>query len=564
MSEPEGRGTAWTEERGTSDEGRRRLKGAPQASGRQSIVLAVDQGSSSSRCLALDPALRSLALASRPVASSFPQPGWVEHDAGELLGSVLGAITDAIARAGAGWADVAAIGLAAQTETFVVWERESGTPVYPAVSWRDSRAAGRCDELRQAGYEPEVRRRTGLPLQPAFSAAKLSWLLDAVPGARRRAAAGELLFGDVNCWLIWNLSGGLAHITEPSMAARTMLFNQAASAWDPALLDLFGIPGQMLPAVTGTTGRLAVTDPTVCGGRAVIGASAGDQQAALFGQRCWHEGMAKLTLGTGAFLWCHAGTAPPARVPAGVVSSTAWQLGEDTASEPEGRGEGGMGRRAGPRRRAGDTAFALEGFVPNAGGVTTWLRQLGVLADGCWPVIRDGAITDAASRGAARGPWCVPALFGLGTPRWGSLPKADIIGLTAGTVAADVAEAALLGVAHQVADAIDAVGGGISGGLRTIRVDGGMSRNDSLLQAIADLTGIALERPAAAEVTALGAGGMAGLGTGLWDLAALQEMASEPGALVRPALQPGSRAAVRQAWQAVLARSLAAGRAERP
>jgi glycerol kinase len=514
------------------------LKSAPEASGKHSIVLAVDQGSSSSRCLALDPALRSLALAGRPVASSFPQPGWVEHDAGELLGSVLGAITDAIARAGAGWADVAAIGLAAQTETFVVWERASGTPVYPAVSWRDGRAAGRCDELRQAGYEPEVRRRTGLPLQPAFSAAKLSWLLDAVPGARRRAAAGELLFGDVNCWLTWNLSGGLAHVTEPSMAARTMLFNQAASAWDPALLDLFGIPGQMLPAVTGTAGELAVTDPAVCGGRAVIGASAGDQQAALFGQRCWQEGMAKLTLGTGAFLWCHAGTAPPASVPAGVVSSTAWQLGEDTA-------------------------FALEGFVPNAGGVTTWLRQLGVLADGCWPVIRDGAIADAASRGAARGPWCVPALFGLGTPRWGSLPKADIIGLTAGTVAADVAEAALLGVAHQVADAIDAVGRGISGALRTIRVDGGMSRNDSLLQAIADLTGIALERPAAAEVTALGAGGMAGLGTGLWDLAALQEMPFEPGALVRPALHPDDRGAVRQAWQTVLAQSLAAGRAER-
>ncbi len=498
------------------------------------IVLAVDQGSSSSRCVALDAALRPLALASRPVASAFPRPGWVEHDPAELLASVLGVVADAIGPAGATWADVAAIGLAAQTETFVVWERASGAAIYPAISWRDTRSACRCEELRQAGHEPGVRQRTGLPLQPAFSAAKLAWLLDSVPGARRRAAAGELLFGDVNCWLTWNLSGGAVHVTEPSMAARTMLFDLAASAWDPGLLDLFGIPAPMLPAVTTTAGRLAVTDPGTCGGRAVIGAAVGDQQAALFGQRCWHEGMAKLTLGTGAFLWCHAGDQPPERAPAGVVSSCAWRLDRGAA-------------------------YALEGFVPNAGGVTTWLRQLGVLAADGWPVIRDGAISDAARRGAAQGPWCVPALFGLGTPRWGSAPKADILGLTADAVAADVAEAALLGVAHQVADAIDAVGGGIGGALRSIRVDGGMSRNDSLLQGIADLTGVVLERPAAAEVTALGAGALAGLGTGLWDLATLEGLPFETGAPVRPALAAGERAAVRRAWQAVLEQSLAGG-----
>ena len=507
--------------------------GAAQASGQQSIVLAVDQGSSSSRCVALDRSLRPLALASRPVASSFPQPGWVEHDAGELLDSVLGAIAGALDQAGASWADIAGIGLAAQTETFVVWERGSGRPVYPAISWRDSRAAGLCDELRQAGHEAEVRERTGLPLQPAFSAAKLSWLLGSVPGARRRAAAGELLFGDVNSWLTWNLSGGV-HVTEPSMAARTMLFNLAASAWDPALLDLFGIPAPMLPPVTGTAGRLAVTDRRACGGRAVIGASIGDQQAALYGQRCWSEGMAKLTLGTGAFLWCHAGAAPPARVPEGVVASCAWRLD-------------------------GRSAYALEGFVPNAGGVTTWLRQLGVLADGRWPVIRDGALRDAARNGTARGTWCVPALFGLGTPRWGSAPRADLTGLTAATTAADVAEAALLGVAHQVADAIDAVGQGIAGPLRAIRVDGGMSRNDSLLRAIADLTGAVLERPVADEVTALGAGALAGLGTGLWDLAALQGTSFETGAVVAPTLPADDRAAARRAWQAALSRSLAHG-----
>jgi glycerol kinase len=496
------------------------------------IVLAVDQGSSSSRCVVLDGALRPLAMASRPVASSFPRPGWVEHDAGELFGSVLGAVADAISQAGAGWSEVAAVGLAAQTETFVVWDRASGTAIYPAISWRDTRAADRCDELRQAGHEPEIRERTGLPLQPAFSASKLAWLLDTVPGARSGAAAGELLFGDVNCWLTWNLSGGRVHVTEPSMAARTMLFNHTVSVWDQALLDLFGIPARMLPEVTDTAGRLAMTDPEACGGRAVIGASIGDQQAALFGQRCWHEGEAKLTLGTGAFLWCHAGPAPPGRVPEGVVSSCAWRLGEQAT-------------------------FALEGFVPNAGGVTTWLRRLGVVPGDRWPVIRNGALSDAARRGAAEGPWCVPALFGLGTPRWGAAAKADILGLTADAAAADVAEAALLGVAHQVADAVDAVGRGIGGGLRAIRVDGGMSRNDSLLQAISDLTGVVLERPAATEVTALGAGALAGLGTGLWDLAALERMPFEAAEPVRPALHADARDAVRRAWQVVLNRSLA-------
>jgi glycerol kinase len=494
------------------------------------VILAVDQGSSSSRCVALDGALRPVAQASRPLASSFPQPGWVEHDAAELLDSVLGAIGDVVA--GVSWADVAAIGLAAQTETFVVWDRATGKAVYPAISWRDTRAAGRCDELRGTGHEAEIRRRTGLPVAAAFSAAKLSWLLGHVPHARHRAEAGDLLFGDVNCWLTWHLSGGAAHVTEPSMAARTMLFGLATSAWDPDLLDLFGVPAAMLPAVVSTAGRLAVTDPQICGGRAVIAAGVGDQQAALFGQRCWRAGLAKLTLGTGAFLWCHAGPAPPAQVPAGVVSSCAW-----------GQGEGGLG-----------AAYALEGFVPNAGGVTTWLRQIGALADGAWPVIRDGA---AAARRGASGLWCVPALFGLGTPHWGAAAKADIVGLSAGDTAADVAEAALLGVAHQVADAIDAVASGIGAPLRAIRVDGGMSRNHSLLQAIADLAGTVLERPAGTEVTALGAGALAGLGAGRWDLAALDDLPFETGAPIRPGLAEATRREARQAWRTVLTRSLA-------
>ena len=339
------------------------------------VILAVDQGSSSSRAVVLDSALTPLAAASRPVASRFPAPGRVEHDAGEIADGVLACISEALARAGTGWPDVAGIGLAAQTETFVVWDAGTGKPVYPAISWRDTRASDACAELRAAGHEARVRSRTGLPLEPAFSASKLRWLLDELPGARRAAASGSLLFGDIGCWLTWQLSGGAAHVTDPSMASRTMLFDLAAGTWDQAMLDLFAIPGQMLPAVAATASRLAVTDAAVCGGRATISAIVGDQQAALFGQRCWTEGLAKLTLGTGAFLWCNSGQAPPASVPAGVVSTCAWQVGDAMT-------------------------YALEGFVPNAGAVTTWLRRLGVLGAGEWPRIRPGALAAWAGDGA--------------------------------------------------------------------------------------------------------------------------------------------------------------------
>ncbi len=489
------------------------------------VLLAVDQGSSSSRCVVLDAKLAPVAVASRPLATSFPAPGRVEHDPGQILAGVLGAIGDALAQAGADWADVAGLGLAAQTETFVVWDRATGQPAYPAVSWRDTRTSGACRQLRADGCEPDVRTRTGLPLEPAFSASKLRWLLAEVPGARAAAARGQLLFGDVNCWLIWQLSGGAVHVTDPSMATRTMLFNLASGAWDPVLLELFGIPAPMLPAIAPTAGPFGGTAAGVCGGRAAITASAGDQQAGLFGQRCWRAGLAKLTLGTGAFLWCHAGDSPPATPPAGVVASCAWQLGSQTS-------------------------YALEGFVPNAGGVVTWLRRLGVLAADAWPRISDGAL--ARPDGA---PWCVPALFGLGTPHWAPVATAEIGGLTADSTGADVAEAALIGVVHQIVDAIDAVQEGLASPLGLIRVDGGLGRNDSVLQAIADLSGRCLDRPAGTEATALGAGALAGLGAGQWDLAALAALPVEAGHQVRPGLAEPARQAARAGWQSVLAGS---------
>ena len=348
-----------------------------------------------------------------------------------------------------------------------------------------------------------------------------------MPGARRAAEAGRLLFGDVGCWLTWQLSGGAAHVTEPSMASRTMLFDLARGEWDADLLDLFGVPAAMLPAVVPTAGRLAVTDEAACGGAVPVSAIAGDQQAALFGHRCWSAGQAKLTLGTGAFLWCNAGPGPPAAPAPGVVSSCGWRVGDSVS-------------------------YALEGFVPNAGAVTTWLRGLGVLGADEWPRIRPGTL--AAAPGSR--PWCVPALFGLGTPRWTPLAAAELGGLAADSTGADVAEAALIGVAHQVADAIEAVSAGLPGPLGVVTADGGLSRNDSVLAAIADLTGLTLERSAATEVTALGAGSLAAIGAGLADLGSLAARPAPRGEVIRPALPASQATAARNEWKRVLGRVL--------
>jgi glycerol kinase len=487
------------------------------------VVLAIDQGSSSSRCVAFDARLEPVAVASRPIATSFPGPGRVEHDAGEIADSALWCLREALSRANADWSDVAGIGLAAQTETFVVWDSANGQPLSPAISWRDTRTARWCDELRAAGHEAEVRSRTGLPLEAAFTAPKLRWLLDEVPGARQAAGNGRLLFGDVCSWLIWRLTGGAAHVTDPSMASRTMLFDIAAGTWDSAMLELFGIPEQMLPAMAPTAGRFAATDPAICGGTATIGASLGDQQASLFGHGCLQAGQAKLTMGTGAFLWCNAGTSPPASVPEGVVATCAWRLGDETS-------------------------YALEGFVPNAGAVTSWLRQLGVLGPDDWPEIRRGALADGSA------PWCVPALFGLGTPSWQPVAIAEVGGLTADSSGADIAEAAVIGVVHQIVDAIEAVRAGLTSPVEMLRIDGGLGRNESVLQAIADLSAERLERTASAEVTARGAGALAGIGTGVWDIEALAGIPVQAGGAVEPALAAHDREAARKSWQERLAR----------
>lgn len=446
------------------------------------VVLALDQGTSSTRCFVVGESLDVLGVASRPVASSYPQPGWVEQDPDEIAATSVESMGEALDAAGIGWADVRGVGIDNQTETFVVWERDSGRPIYPAIVWQCRRTADTCDRLREAGHEPLIRRRTGLELDPSFSGTKLGWVLDHVDGARAAAEAGGLAFGDVACWLMWRLSGGSAHVTEPSNASRSMLMDLSTLTWDPELLDLLGIPAALLPEIRPTGSLLAETDPTAVGGRASIAGALGDQQAALFGQQCWEPGMAKLTLGTGAFVWANAGTEPP-QPPDGILGTCAWRLDQETA-------------------------YALEGFIPVAGAAVTWLRSLGVLDR--------PEVSEAMAERAAGEVWFVPALAGLGAPTWDSGARGSILGLSLGSSKDDVVRGALNGVAHQVADAVEAMDVGIPGGLDRLRVDGGMAANSWLLQRVADLLDRPVERPSNTEATGLGAATVAGLTVGLW------------------------------------------------
>lgn len=487
------------------------------------VTLAVDAGTSSSRCVVFDSALRAVASSSRPVSCSFPAHGWVEQDPLEILSSVLATVREAMTMADVDWPEVSALGIASQTETFVVWERATGKPVYPAIVWQDVRSEAYCATLREGHYEAEVTARTGLPLSASFTAPKLRWLLNTIPVVRSRAEAGELLFGDVNCWLVWNLTGRKSHVTEPSMAARTMLLNLGSHNWDPEMLNLFEVPAVMLPTITTTADGTVFTEPAACGGRVRIGATAGDQQSSLFGQRCWVSGMAKLTLGTGGFLWCNSGPRPPEGVTKGVVATCAWQLGLETT-------------------------YALEGFVPTAGSLVPWLRRLGLLDEQVWPEIN---IDRLYSRSVNI--MCVPALFGLGTPHWAATAGADFIGLTVDSTREELCAAALLGVVHQVVDALEAVASSMREPLTLVRVDGGMSRNGSIVQCIADLAEVTVERTVETEATALGIACLAGLGAGEWDLASLRRIPLPRGARWVPTMTETARAETRLKWEKAMA-----------
>ena len=438
------------------------------------LLLALDQGTSSTRCLALEahPGLALRGEGAVPVACRFPAPGLVEQDPEELAASAVAAMAAALDAAGAGWDDVAGLAIANQTETFVVWERASGRALHPAIGWQDRRTAEACERLRAAGHEPLVRGRTGLELDATFPATKLRWLLEHVPGAEAAAAGGELAYGDVGSWLVHRLGGGREHATDAANAHRSLLCRLDALEWDAELLDLFGVPAALLPPIGDSDAVRGETDPAVAGGAAPIVAVLGDQQASLFGQACWAPGEAKVTLGTGGFLWVQAGAEPPAPPP-GVLATCAW-------------------------RRRGRTAYALEGFVPVAGAAVDWLVEVGVLPR---PEALDALCRAARDDGVV----AVPALQGLGTPAWRAAARGAYAGLSRATTRADLVRATVDGVLHQVADGVEAVGE-----LDTLWVDGGLSRSAWIVQRLADLAGVGAAA-ARADSTALGAATLAGL-----------------------------------------------------
>lgn len=454
-------------------------------------VLALDQGTTSSRALLFGREGTVQALAQKEVPPLFPRPGWVEHDPGELWSTQIGVAQEALARAGARPADVAAIGITNQRETTLLWDRRTGEPLHRAIVWQDRRTAPLCGELRARGLEDTFREKTGLLLDPYFSGTKLRWLLDHVPGARKRAERGELAFGTVDSWLVYQLTGGELHVTDATNASRTLLYSLRTGSWDDELLALLGIPRALLPEVRPSSEVYGHTAAHLFGHRIPVAGIAGDQQAATFGQACLTPGMAKNTYGTGCFLLLNTGAQA---VPSGhrLLTTVAWELGA---------GHLGASR-----------TYALEGSVFVAGAAVGWLR------DGLGLIREAGEVEAlAASVPTSGGVYFVPAFVGLGAPYWDPYARGTLVGLTRGTTGAHIARAALEATAFQSAEVLLAMRQDHAAPLRELRVDGGGSRNDLLMQVQADLLGVPVVRPRVTETTALGAAFLAGLAVGFWE-----------------------------------------------
>jgi glycerol kinase len=448
-------------------------------------VLAFDQGTTSSRAIAFGPDGRILASAQQEFRQIFPRPGWVEHDADEVWRTQRDVGAQALARAGLAASEVAAIGITNQRETTVLWDRATGRPVAHAIVWQDRRTASRCDALRQAGHEPLFAERTGLLLDAYFSGTKLAWLLENVAGARERAQKGELAFGTIDSWLAWQLTGGAEHVTDVTNASRTLLFNIHRLEWDEELLALLDIPRAVLPRVVDSSARIGATACEGLPRGIAIAGIAGDQQSALFGQACYRPGMAKNTYGTGCFLLMNTGKEPSASRNR-LLTTVAW-------------------------RRAGRTAYALEGSVFVAGAAIQWLR------DGLGLIARASDIDPLASSVPdAGGTYFVPALAGMGAPYWDPHARGTIVGITRGVTRAHLARATLEAIAFQSAELIEAMAQDSGLALTELRVDGGATASNLLMQMQADLLGVPVVRPKVTETTALGAAYLAGLATGFW------------------------------------------------
>src|ERR1043166_8103052 len=450
-----------------------------------SFILSLDQGTSSSRAIIFDHEGAIRAVAQKEFRQIFPQPGWVEHEPREIWSTQLDVAREALAKAGLKAGDINCIGITNQRETTVIWERRTGEPIHNAIVWQDRRTAKFCDELKRSGQSDLISRKTGLVIDAYFSGSKIRWLLDHVAGARERAARGELAFGTIDTWLLWNLTGGKCHVTDPSNASRTMLFNLKTGDWDEELLALFQIPRELLPQIRSSSEIYALTARDIFEATVPIAGIAGDQQAALFGQNCFSRGLAKNTYGTGCFMLMNIGSDPvPSRHK--LLTTVAWKTGSGTE-------------------------FALEGSVFIGGAVVQWLR------DGLGLIKSSADIESlAASVSDNGGVYLVPAFAGLGAPHWDQYARGSISGLTRGTTAGHIARAALEGIAFQVADVLAVMKEDSGIALDELRVDGGASANNLLLQTQADFLGVPVVRPKVIETTALGAAYLAGLATGFW------------------------------------------------
>jgi len=493
-------------------------------------ILSIDQGTTGTTAVLVDGSGRMLWSASREIAQIFPRPGWVEHDPIELFESCMAVVDELLEETEISPRQIEAIGITNQRETTVVWERDSGRPVANAVVWQCRRTAALCDALKAQGLEADFRDRTGLPIDAYFSGTKVRWILDNIPDGQRGAEAGELAFGTVDSWLLWNLTNGLTHATDVTNASRTMLFNTGTLRWDSNLLDHLDIPTAMLASVGQSSEVVAYTGGNLFGGQSIpIAGVAGDQHAALFGQACYRPGMAKNTYGTGSFVLMNTG---PERVESsrGLITTPAWGIG-DTVT------------------------YALEGSIFSTGATVQWLRDgLGI--------IEKASDTDALAASLADngGVYLVPAFTGLGAPHWDMYARGTIVGITRGTTRAHFARAALEATAYQTRDVIEAMVADAGVDVPVLRVDGGGTANDFLMQFQSDILGIPIERSAVAETTALGAAYLAGLAVGMWEsLDEIEELRGDEAAdrTFEPRMSEDERDSLYAEWGGALDRASA-------
>jgi len=489
-------------------------------------VLALDQGTTSSRAILFNHQGEIVSTAQQEFPQIYPQPGWVEHDPEAIWDSQLTTARQAIEKAGVSAAQLAAIGITNQRETTVVWDRETGAPLHNAIVWQCRRTAPMCDELRRQGWAEPIRHKTGLVVDAYFSGTKLAWLLREVPGLRQKAEKGQALFGTIDSFLLWRLSGGRLHLTDVSNASRTMLFNVHELDWDDEILAELGIPRAMLPQVRPSSAVYGRTGVDVLGAEVPLAGAAGDQQAALFGQTCYRPGEAKNTYGTGCFLLLNTG-GQAVDSQGGLLTTIAWQLGAD-----------------------GPVTYALEGSVFVAGAAIQWLRDgLGLIQHAAESQDLAAEVPDTG------GVYFVPAFVGLGAPYWDAYARGTIVGMTRGTDRRHLARAALEAICYQSRDLLEAMAADSGIRLQALRADGGAAANDLLMQLQADLMGVPVERPAVTETTALGAAYLAGLAVGYWS--GLEEIAAQwrVGARFEPAMEAAQRDSLYEGWQRAVERA---------